>query len=81
MIELKFYFRLGKELKLAKDEDGNYAEVYSCCTLTVEKMPSDEQINIFEGIYIKAVAGQVDGNIKYITSISEEEYINNVDEE
>lgn len=81
MIELKFYFKLGKELKMAIDEDGNYVKVYSCCTLTVERMPNDEQMKELEGIYIKAIAGQSDGNIKYITSISEEEYRNNVDEE
>lgn len=81
MIELKFYFKLGKELKMAIDEDGNYADVYSCCTLTVEKAPNAEQFNKLERIYKKAIAEQVDENINYITSISEEEYRNNVNEE
>ncbi|WP_061298342.1 hypothetical protein [Clostridium botulinum] len=80
MIELKFYFKLGKELKMAIDEDGNYGEVYSCCTLTVEKAPTDEQMQKLEEGYKKAIVGQVKGELKYITPISKEEYEENVDE-
>lgn len=81
MIELKFYFKLGKELEMAVDEDGNYGEVYSCCTLTVEKPPTEEQMKRLEEGYRKAIAGQVKAELKYITSISKEEYEENVEED
>lgn len=81
IIELKFYFRLSAELKIAIDKDGNYGEVYSCCTLTVENAPTDEQMNKLQEAYRKAIAAQTNADIKHIVPISREEYMENIDDE
>ena len=70
MIKINFYFELSEELEMAVDEEGNFGKVYVCCSLEVEKEPTEEQRQEIESSYRQLVAKQINGCIDFVTPVT-----------
>lgn len=69
-----FYFRLEKESKMAKDENGDFAPAY--CQIKLEaKQPID--FDHWQKLNAEEIARSQECDIQYIVPISKEEYDQN----
>lgn len=75
-------YRLGKELDVATDEEGNPAEAYASLSFETEKQLTEEELKQLHEVKFKRhiCMGQEDW-LPYITPISKEEYDANTTEE
>lgn len=81
-MKIRLCYRVEKEAGWGEDEHGNLTEVYSCVKLdcTTYNIPRDEYRELVKlGRKITATQFKIDENL--ITSITLNEYLDNIDEE
>ncbi|MQL51808.1 hypothetical protein GFC01_05930 [Desulfofundulus thermobenzoicus] len=76
----QFYFRIEPEAGMAIDEDGNPIECYTKIGLDREKLFSNGEYEEVAGKLAEALAELLEIEKKFVISVTEEEYLANVED-
>lgn len=82
MLKTTFYFRIEEEADLGIDENGNPAAVFTKVAMKHGKpFKDDTHKKNIEQAYRSMIANNLDIDKQYVQPITEQEYVDNVDEE
>lgn len=82
-MNLRFCYRISKEVGMAEDEKGNASEAFVCTKAKNVKeyqVPKKKYKTLVE-TFQKLVANQLECDIKYVTPITLNEYLDNTEED
>lgn len=78
-MNIRLCYKVSADIGLSEDENGNSCETYVCASLKNVKtynMPTEDYKNAQEGMR-KVVANNLECDIKFITAITLNEYLDN----